>query len=273
MNKLFFILLIGLITLSGCASVDFISEYTSDTEYIIETSTNNEVSVEYFGSDDFMRSLELKNIENPSTTSDSSMNTVAFRTGELKEEKFPVEIEYIETGKNQIEAPIRNGDKFFGTYDTNFSLSLEDLSSDRFTEMEKTQLLGILEVGFSIDLFRGKSMKIGDTLIRKSPMSFPMGGTTFEIIIETTYKLEAIKKGRATYGISMLCSANSEHPEVSLKATGGGAGNCIYDIKNHRILLNKTSLSLNMDASFSNGISVKVRQVSKTDIITTVHPN
>lgn len=268
-----FILLLGLTLLSGCASVDFINEYKSETEYVIETKTNNEISVEYFGSDDFIKSLESRNIDNPSTTSDSSMNKIAFRTGELKEEKFPVEITYIETGIGQLDAPIQNGDKFFGTYGTNFSLSLHDLSRDEFTESEKTEFLKILEAGFSMDVFQGKRMKIGDTLVRNIPMSFPMAGTNFELNTETIYKLESIKKGSATFSITQLCSANTNRPEVSLIADGTGAGSCVYDIESRRILLNQSRLILDVRASFSNGASVKINLVSKTNVTTIVYPN
>lgn len=257
---------------TSCAQneIDFKNEFLSSKEYIQETTTTNVIEVKYSGSEDFLNYLKSKNIENPQNIENNSTMKIAYRTGEANNNIFPIEIEYIETGQTDPNAFLKNGDKVFGTYGPNNSLKLTDLSNERLNSEDKNQFLGILESGFSIELFKGKKMKIGDTLITKSPMSFPIAGTQLDLIIESTYKLHKIKNEIAYFNITQLCKVNSVHPEVTLTATGGGNGKCTYSIKENHFLSNTTKLDINMVSIMPNGIKFEIVQKSTSNSVTEI---
>lgn len=257
-----------LININAQEIVEFKNEFLSETEYIQETISTNHIDLEFFGSEDFLHHLESKNIENPQTIIDTSYMKIAYRTGKSKNNVFPIEIEYINAGQNEI---LKNGDKVFGTYGKNTSLKLNDLSNKNLGEDDKKQFLNTLEYGFSTELFEGKKMNIGDTLFTTSPMIFPIAGTQLELIIESTYKLTKVDRGIAHFDITQSCKANSVHPEITLTASGKGKGYCTYSIKERRILLNSTSLTLKMLAKMTNGVEIKINQTSSFDSSTVVN--
>ncbi|MDD2983161.1 MAG: hypothetical protein PHQ74_07220 [Crocinitomicaceae bacterium] len=250
--------------------IEFINKYVNGKEYHQQTTTTSDSEVKYSGSKKILKYLKSQNIENPQKTSEESVLEIIYRIGSKEENISKLEIEYVETGNTKEDAILKKGDKIYGTIDDKNKIELTDLSNDSIYGEEKAQLLSIFEYGFAIDIFNGKTMKIGDTLVKNNSMKIPISENVLDLAIINVYQLKKIKNGIAYFDITQKTSFNSDLTEISLSAKGNGKGKCEYDIKQMHILKSESALNLRMFLKMDKGIEITVNLKSITSSNTTI---
>lgn len=242
----------------------FSNVYSANKEYIKETLSTNENQTLFTGSPDFLNYLKTKEIANPKIEKSESTMKMAYRIGTLKDSSYPIEVEYIETGTKDEYDALKNGDKVTGTYSTDGKINFTDISSKSMNADYKNEFLKFFEYGISSELFKGKMMSIGDTLLSYAPLSIPFAGIQVTLIVSTSYKLKAIEKDLAYFDIIQEYKIGAEMKEISFIANGNGTGSCVYDIKNQHIISSKSETAIQLKKELEKNIQMEINIISKS---------
>lgn len=270
MKKLFLTTLIGFVlTACGQEEIDFVNKLNSESEYLVSTKTETKMKVTYDASEEFINYLKSKGQENPQISEQISEMKIKYITGIEKNGIMPIEIKYIETGMPQ-DGFIRNGESLRGTYSFKDNIIISEIPRKNSLEMEEKQLMKLLGDGFSLDFFDNGKVNIGDSVKASSPLNIPVGPYQINFNVVNTYVLKSIKSGKASFDIYTTCELKSNYPQISLAASGGGSGNCIYDINNKKIVNRKTELKLIMNMEIQNNVKMNLIQETTTDESTTI---
>ena len=260
----FLTLILG-ITLTACGQdqIDFANEFKPESEYVITTSSDTKTEVKFEASEDFINHLKSKGIDNPQITDESSVMKIAYITGSSNDSVIPIEIKYIETGMPQ-DGFIRNGESLKGTYSLKDKIKITELPDASRIGMEANQLMSMMSDGFSIDLFNKGKLSVGDSVTITSPLNIPLGQYQITIDIVNTYVLKSINSSNANFDITSTCILKSDYPQITLKASGGGSGSCVYNSAQKRMLSRTTDLKLTMTAEIQDGVKMNIIQEMTT---------
>lgn len=265
LKNLFLTISIGFIlTACGQEEIDFINKLNSESEYLVSTKTETKMKVTYDAPEEFLNYLKSKGQENPQISEQISEMKIKYITGVEKNGVMPIEIKYLETGMPQ-DGFIRNGESLRGTYSFKDNIKITEIPQHNSLDMEKKQLMKLLGDGFSIDFFDNSSVKLGDSIKVNSPLNIPVGPYQINFNVVNTYILKGINSGKANFDIYTTCELKSNYPQISLTASGGGTGNCIFDIKNKKIVNRKTVLKLSMTMEVQDNIKMNLIQESTTN--------
>lgn len=266
---LFPFILIGVLALSASCSqktIDFKCTFQSKSEYLQTTTSISEYEVLYLGDKDYLDKLLNADKSNPQISVDTSQIIVAIKTELQKNDQIPITLTYVETGKSDPNGILQNGDVFYGNYSESNSLMLDSVSTERFLPSQRDMFLSIIEEGYSMSLLDGKPMKVGDTLVTRTPMTIPVAGKTIEMSIVTTYKLKKIETTLAEFDLTQEIELDSDFDQIGFSASGSGNGTCIYSIPHKYIIQNSTTFILNMNMKIMDELSLEIKSTSLSEV-------
>ena len=250
--------------------IEFKNKYISGKEYHQQTNTTSKSVLTYSGSKELLSYLKKQKIKNPQKSTEESVLEIIYRIGSTENNISQLEIEYVETGNPAENSMIKKGDKILGTIDENNKIELTSISNDSIYGEDEAYLLSIFEYGFTTEIFDGKTMKIGDTLVNRSLMKIPISDNELDLAIVNVYKLKKIKNGIAYFDITQTASIHSNLTELSLTAKGNGKGKCEFNIKEQHILKSTNTLNLQMFVEMDDDIKITVNLTSIVDSRTTI---
>lgn len=265
--------LIGFV-LNACGQekVELVNKFNSETEYLVSSKFETKMKVTYDASEEFINYLKSKGTENTKVSEDISNMKINYITGVEKNGIMPIEIIYLETGKPQ-DGFIRNGESLKGTYSLKDKIKINEIPRKNTSEMDDNQIMKLLGDGLSLDFFDNGKVQIGDSVKTNSPLNIPIGSYQISFNVLNTYILKSIYSDKAHFDIHTVCELNSNLPQISLTASGGGSGQCTLDIKNKKIVDKKTVLKLIMNMEIQKDIKLNLVQEIKSEEITIIKNN
>lgn len=228
--------------------VTFKVQYKPDMKYNQMIEQKSQTNIKYSGSEDFLKKLKDKGVENPMITSTQSKIETIFKTGkEIKKKTFPLTIEFTKTVSSDGKIIIPDGTIIYGNGSNGNMPTLDSIVSKELDENFKKSLLQTIQSTLNQLSFPEKKIKIGDSFIRESPLSIPVSGSTIEMTITTYYKLLDIENNIANFDVSSVYTMKSVITKYDIKATGNSKGKMLYDIVNNNLTDYKTDTEMKMN--------------------------
>lgn len=269
MKKLFFLLFVSFTLSSYCQSkqiLDFNAGYAPENVYKQLIQSFSETEINYIGSDTFLETIKSQGIQNPTIQkAGMEMETVS-ETGKMdKEGNFPITITYIKSETNEGKTIIPNGTMLYGKVSLSTMPKLDSISAKGLDETLKNSIFEIVKSTFSQVSIPIKKIKVGDSFSQDTPLTIPMAGIKFEMLITTTYKLKNIIDQNANFDINQVYKMKITESEYNIEASGNGTGTLTYDIPNHFITENTTDIDLHLKLK-KDDFTLKVNSKSKYGI-------
>jgi hypothetical protein len=201
--------------------------YQPESRYNETLEQSSEATVNYYGSEKFLKSLKDQNVSNPTITKKSSTTKEIFKTGKLTDSiHFPLTMEFVSTESSDGKQVIPDGT--------------------------------IIYVYGTIITFPEKDLNVGDSFTHETPLTIPVAGKKIEMNISTVYSLLSISSGLATFDIKQHYTMTLD--EYTTEGGGSGTGRMVYDIA-HSFYTNfeenaEMNLTMKMD-DFSLKVSSK----------------
>lgn len=269
MNKLFSFLFVSFTLSSYCQSkqiLDFNAGYAPENVYKQLIQSFSETEINYIGSDTFLETIKNQGIQNPTIQkAGMEMETVS-ETGKMdKEGNFPITIIYNKSETNDGKTIIPNGTMLYGKVSLSTMPKLDSISAKDLDETFKNSIFEIVKSTFSQVSIPIKKIKVGDSFSQDTPLTIPMAGIKFEMLITTTYKLKNIIDQNANFDIDQVYKMKITESEYNIEASGSGTGTLTYDIPNHFITENTTDIDLHLKLK-KDEFTLKVNSKSKYSI-------
>jgi hypothetical protein len=187
--------------------------------------------VTYSGSEEFLKTLQERKVQNPTITKAESTTQSEFNSGKLIDAiHFPVTMKFIKTTSSDGKAAIPDGTVIYGKGSIGFMPTLDSIASTELSEDYKTSLLQMLQSTFSQIMFPEKELKIGEEFTQETPLSIPIAGLNIDMTTTTNYKLVSIKNRVGNFDITQTYSLKTNDTKYPINAFGKGKGGLQYDI-------------------------------------------
>lgn len=261
-----FAFLIGLnFTVFSQTQIEFSNEFKPESEYHLTSTTVNEMAISFKAPEAFLNHLKSTGQEIDQVTKEKTTIKTITYTGTEKDGVIPIEVKYLETGKQQ-DGVVRVGESLKGTYtkDKVSITELPDVSRIEEIEIAREDFMNFMSDAFSLDLFDKGKLSVGESVTIITPLNVPIGPYQFTIDLESTYTLLKTKSKKAEFTIVSKVEMSSDFPEVKFEAIGDGSGKCSYDFKNKRIISRTTELAIAMTAKFSEDVEMTIIQKATT---------
>ncbi|SFC92762.1 hypothetical protein SAMN04487907_11512 [Zunongwangia mangrovi] len=227
MKNYFSLILLLFIAKTWAQDVHFEVTYLPNHSYLLSKTERTTSIVDLEASEEIYEALETQGIKIPIVEKESSTLKSITTTGDRENDKIPVKGEFLEFSQaKQLESS-----SFYGFFHEK-RVHVDSLSSDILSKEQKQSItIGIQSVLNAI-YFPDKKMNIGDTLVEKTKLNYPVGETTIPLSLTTIYKLKATNAEKSFFDIIMKYDFMTEIEGFKTQASGSGIGSVVYDIKN-----------------------------------------
>lgn len=200
--------------------------------YYNVSSQKMHIEVSYVFDDTTENVVDLRN---PNIRDISFLMKLMTRTGALKNEKIPVETEYLESVNQDNAAVIPPGTKIFGTAIPGKQTVYDSISEMQGNEEYRKVLLATLQSMLSQIQIPEKRMAIGDEFLTETPLTMNMSGINLDMVCLQTYKLISATRETANFDIRMkykMKIQSDEVPGLPFSGNGEGEGTLLLDRTN-----------------------------------------
>lgn len=229
----------------------------------MENTSNNEVT--YLGPNELLKKLEEKKMQNPQVTFNKTTMSNINSTGKLITGQFPLTIRY-QGSENSM---IPDKTTVYGYVIENKTPKLDSIYAPEMDSITKATFFNSMQIAISQVTLPEQKLKLNQSFSREMPMNIPVGKFTFNLTNTITYTLKKIENQKAYFDIVQVYTMKSKETDLSLKATGSGNGQIIYDIENTFYLLYELNSTINMEV-FTQEMNFKVLTKSTTKQTTTI---
>jgi hypothetical protein len=245
--------------------------YRPSTKYSQTVKQTSFSEVTYSGSDEFLKALQDKGVQNPTITKAESTTQSEFVAGNLTDAThFPVTIKFIKTSSSDGKASILDGTIIYGKGSIGDMPTLDSIASTELSEGYKTNLLKMIQSTFSQISFPDKELRVGEEFTQETPLSIPIAGLNIDMAITTNYRLISIKNRVGNFDITQAYSLKAHDTKYPINALGKGKGSLQYDIANSNYIYYQmdTEIDINMKLEkFNLNVKSKSGFVQTTAII------
>ena len=215
--------------------------------------------------DTVMHTLQEKGITNPAIADKTTTIHTLITTGNVdKNNKIPVEAEFVQCEDKEGNAIIPQGTKMVGTVAMGKMLVFDSVVSKEMDEAGRKQLLKALQNMLSQVTFPEKTMAKGDAFTQVTPITLPVGITTIKAVMSVTYKLVDFSDSTANFDLSMAITMDMKDVEVAGSGTGSGNGVMVFDRINEYPLKYAMHYSMDLTAD-KEPVSVHVTLKSDSE--------
>lgn len=251
--------------------LDFKPGYSAETVYNQTTINASDYEVLYSGSEKLMELLKNSGTENPTKIKTTFNVETLSKTGKTdKDGNFPITIEYVNADDGKGKVIIPSGTLLYGKASVTNMPALDSIVSKDMEESFKNSIFQTVQSTFKQLALPQKKLKIGESFSQESPLSIPVAGINFDMVINTTYTLKNITAKNAFFDVVQVYTMKIQDNRFDTKGTGKGSGTLTYDIPNH--FINENVLSMDLELELKNNdfnINLKSKtSFSQTSTIT-----
>ena len=230
----------------------FKSQYSPEKRYAQSTIINTESTIKYAGSEQFLKKIKDRGIENPTLQVDKSTTEIVSISGKpLSNGIFPLTMEFVKIENKDEKVTLPQGTKFYAHAGNGSVPVIDSIVSKGIEENFKKQLHEMMQQMFTQSVFAEKKLKIGEEFTLEIPMSIPIAGIRIDMNIISIYKLTTIKNDIGYFDVIQKTILKSNvAPSYTINATGNGKGTVLYDIKNNFNIENHTESEMKLSFSY-----------------------
>ncbi|WP_281225786.1 hypothetical protein [Flavobacterium aquiphilum] len=243
MKKLLLILIFFLVSYEIHAQeILFKVAYKPNLIYKQSMESTSKNTVTYLGPNELLKRLEEKKLENPKYTLSKNYIESTNSTGNFKNGQFPLTIKF----EGDDKSIIPGGTTIYGHVITDKTPVLDSINAPKLDSLYRIDFLSTMQKVISQISLPEQKIKSGESFVREIPTNIPIGKFNFNLTNTITYTLKKIKNKKAYFDITQVYAINSKNTDLSLKASGEGKGQIIYDIENTFYLLYELNSTINM---------------------------
>lgn len=266
MKKLLLISIFFLVSCENYAQeILFKVAYKPNLIYRQSMESTSKSEVTYLGPNELLKRLEEKKIENPKVTLNKNYIKSVNSTGSLKNGQFPLMIKF----EGDDKSIVPGGTTVYGHISKDKTPELDSINAPKLDSIYKIDFLSSMRKVISQLSLPEKKVQVGKSFTREMPINIPVGKFTFNLTNTITYTLEKVENKKAYFDIVQTYTINSKETELSLKASGSGNGQIIYDIENTFYLLYELNSTINMQV-INEEMNFKVLSESTTKQTTNI---
>jgi len=207
--------------------------YQPNHTYQVKTEQNVSGTVRFSGDDELMSSLEKKGVKNPQTMEITSSSTNETKTGaRTSNGAIPYQQTMITSMNKDGENIFPPNTTVYGKIDSANHLSIDSIASSEIDERLTKALQSTVSSAYNQLNLPNKYLRVGDSLVVKSPLDLPIMGTELKINVTTTYLLLSIENGIGKFDVKLVYEMEGDISSNKFTATGTGNGVLNYDIAN-----------------------------------------
>jgi hypothetical protein len=262
LNKIYLLILLTSLTTTynkGQDVINFRVGYLPNYNYTVTLKQNSENNVKYIASDDILQKLENNGIENPTIKKDTVLLKSVSKTGELKENEFLIDIEYLESNNTFLSS----GTKFFGK-SVDGKTKIDSIYSLTMTEEEKRTFLPTMETMMNQIKYPNRKIRVGESFSLTNTISMPIADVTIQMEINSIYTLKKIENGVGYFDLDQTFILKSATKNYEIVLDGRGKGQIDYDMQNQFITKYYLEMEMNLKAGLE-AFSIEVNTKNVTD--------
>jgi hypothetical protein len=221
-NLLSFLLITLAFNAFGQDEIFFKSTYLPNTTYTQKIVNKTESKITLSGSDEVMKKLAERGMQNPVIRNEEKENRIVMQTGKLKNGRFPLTMNFVQVGEGKSALP--SGTIIHGYCQENSLPVLDSISSSTLDASFKTALLKTIKSLISQIQLPQKMVKVGEQFEIKTPIKLPIGEKPVEVVTNTIYKLIQITGNNAIFELTQTYSMNGDAIGATMVGTAKGSG-------------------------------------------------
>jgi len=255
-------------------SVYFKIKYLANHKYSSSLNLDSRTEMNIYASKEIMDKIQAKGIKLPMLISGKTIMAYEIQTGSINQDKiFPVVINYTNIHSTQTingvakdgpQSPLINL-KIYAHGNENSKMTLDSIPGKGINDTLKSVISNMINKLQDQTLFPTKTLKPGDTFTCEVPMSMPIEGNTFQIIIKITYTLVDIKNNIANFNLDEKASLSLSMKFGTLNMIGQGSGKMVFDIKN------SFASNITTNLKFDYTMPIENMSIKGTADITSIH--
>lgn len=251
-------------TVKGQVEINFKVGYLPNFNYTLTQKQISENNVTYIASQEILQNLKANGIENPNVTKDTVLLKSLSKTGDLKGNEFPIDIELLESNNPTL----ASGTKFFGKW-IDGRTKIDSIFSSTMAEEEKRMLLPIMESIMNQIKYPNRKIKVGESFEQKTPLSIPIVDLTIIMEINSIYTLRKVENGIGYFDIDQIYTLKSANKDYEMNLDGTGKGQIDYDIEKQFFTKFYLDMEMNLKTDLDS-FSIELQTKSITDQTTQI---
>lgn len=261
---LLFLLISAIVTCRSQEEIDFKVGYLPNYNYTLNQKQISENQITYISSDEILKKLKDNGIENPTIIKDTSLLRSVSKTGSLKGNEFPINIELLDSNNPSL----KSGTKFYGK-SVDGKTKIDSISSSTMSEETKGIVLPAMESMMNQIKYPDRKIKVGESFEQKNPMSLPIVDVTIEIEINSIYTLRKTENGIGYFDLDQVYSITSATKDYEMEMDGIGKGEIHYDIEKQFFTKYYLAMEMNLKTQLE-GFSIELQTKSISDQTTEI---
>ena len=239
-------------------TVNFKTSFKPNTTYTQTTSMLNKMMVSY-GAE-------------PMEQEQNSTMTTLTTVGPLANNEMPVTVVLTMDEKQPGAAQI-NGTKVTGKVSPDAAPVFTAIEAPNLPEQAKEMVMKMITEGATKGFLPAKQVKVGETFVQEMPMEIPIGpGQTIKLKDVITYKLDKVEGSKAYFSQNHVITLDMTVKGESMKGSGTGTGQIVYDMDNTYPIQNDSTLEMNMGFE-SEGMPIDIKTTTIAKISTVITPS
>ncbi|KFF06192.1 hypothetical protein [Flavobacterium reichenbachii] len=227
--------------------LDFKPGYSPETTYYQTITNSSDYEIAYSGSENFLEILKKNGTENPTKIKNSFNVETVSKTGKMgKDGNFPITIEYLKSTDANGKNIIPSGTFLYGNVSLLNMPKLDSIVSKGMEESFKKTIFETVQSTFKQLELPERKLRVGESFSQESPLTIPIAGINFEMVITTTYNLKSITAKNALFDIVQVYTMKIIDNRFDISGSGNGTGKLDYDILNHFTSENTIDMELNL---------------------------
>lgn len=250
--------------------VKYLPNHNYSSSFIIGSNTQMNIEADK----EILEKIKEKGIKLPLVILGNTEMDYKINTGAINDHRsFPIVISYTNiksdqtiNGEEKISPPSPLlGMSVYCHYDENGKMQMDSIPGKNVSETIRSTMYNMIKSFQDHIKFPDSPIKIGDTFSQELPMSFPIEGNTFNIVVKIIYKLSVIKANRAYFDLDQTATFNFTNDKMTVNMVGKGNGKMVFDI------VNSFSLSTASNLKFDYTMQIEKMTVKGSAIMSSTH--
>ena len=238
---LLFALLLVAFEAKSQQSVLFKVKYSPNHSYSSSFIVDNNTQMNIEADKEIIEKIKAKGIKLPMILTGNTEMDFNVKTGAIAENKtYPITISYtnIKTvqkinGEEKIgpQSPLV-GLNIFGHYDESGKMHMDSIPGKNVNDTLRSMIFNMVKSFQDKIKFPDYPLKVGDTFSQELPMTLPIEGNSFNIVVKINYKLTDLKENNAFFDLEQTANFNFAKGNATMNMLGKGNGKMVFDIIN-----------------------------------------
>lgn len=248
--------------------IEFKTQFRENSSYNQVMKKTMDMEMIYQGDQEMLDMLEAQGVKNPTVNTTTATTTSVIKTGKTKDNVTPISMS-IKTDSDKIANLAPEGMQLYGTVKPNQAPVFDSINAPGMEENLKAIIFATMKSTLSQLYIPAKKVKVGESFTVDTPLKIPAGPIEIEFKTTTTYTLKKVEGKKAFFDLKFVVTLDDEIKGSTMKGSGTGTGNLVYDVTNNYITSMNSVTDMTMDMDMM-GIMLKMTTKDSSSLTVTM---